>query len=321
MIQIWRLHTARGQQSGWLGTTNPRSLPARVGLVAQPEGLSAAPGELGALPQQHWLVLHGGPGSGANASMPAPFFPANSSPTSTAAAKTSRTVWAPHQRGSAPTVRSRAQRVSLGVLVQDLEALRAALGLSAWSVLGGSWGASLALAYASRHPKAVQRLVLRGSFLAGSGDVWALLQRVTLAQRRRLMRLGLVWPTSRLQVWPWLRRLRQRLDGAASPAFRASMTNAWQAAEARSVLRGAKRAVLHAMHSSLATAPYRAARKHLARDLRRTELVARVSPIKGGQSRRLAQARVQAQVHMLGSSVSRELRMFARTLSAGCTAN
>lgn len=50
-------------------------------------------------------------------------------------------------------------------LVADMEALRRALGIERWLVFGGSWGSTLALAYAEMHPAAVSELVLRGIFL------------------------------------------------------------------------------------------------------------------------------------------------------------
>ena len=50
-------------------------------------------------------------------------------------------------------------------LVADMERLREALGISSWLVFGGSWGSTLSLAYAQRHPAAVSELVLRGIFL------------------------------------------------------------------------------------------------------------------------------------------------------------
>ena len=50
-------------------------------------------------------------------------------------------------------------------LVADMERLRSALGISSWLVFGGSWGSTLSLAYAQRHPAAVSELVLRGIFL------------------------------------------------------------------------------------------------------------------------------------------------------------
>ncbi len=50
-------------------------------------------------------------------------------------------------------------------LVADLERLREHLAISRWQVFGGSWGSTLALAYAQKHPERVTELVLRGIFL------------------------------------------------------------------------------------------------------------------------------------------------------------
>ncbi len=50
-------------------------------------------------------------------------------------------------------------------LVADLEQLREHLGIERWLVVGGSWGSTLALAYAEKHPERVTGLVLRGIFL------------------------------------------------------------------------------------------------------------------------------------------------------------
>ena len=50
-------------------------------------------------------------------------------------------------------------------LVADVEQLREHLGIDAWQVFGGSWGSTLALAYAQRHPGQVTELVLRGIFM------------------------------------------------------------------------------------------------------------------------------------------------------------
>ncbi len=50
-------------------------------------------------------------------------------------------------------------------LVSDIEALRVRLGIERWMVFGGSWGSTLALAYAEKHPDRVTELVLRGIFL------------------------------------------------------------------------------------------------------------------------------------------------------------
>ncbi|MYW06736.1 prolyl aminopeptidase [Streptomyces sp. SID3343] len=49
-------------------------------------------------------------------------------------------------------------------LVADIERLRELLGIERWLVFGGSWGSTLALAYAQTHPQRVTELVLRGIF-------------------------------------------------------------------------------------------------------------------------------------------------------------
>ena len=52
-----------------------------------------------------------------------------------------------------------------GHLLRDIEALRVHLGIGDWLVFGGSWGATLALVYAERHPDRCRGLILRGVFL------------------------------------------------------------------------------------------------------------------------------------------------------------
>ncbi|MBL8708031.1 MAG: prolyl aminopeptidase [Rhodospirillaceae bacterium] len=49
-------------------------------------------------------------------------------------------------------------------LVKDMESLRAIMGVEKWLVFGGSWGSTLALAYAETHPAHVSELVVRGIF-------------------------------------------------------------------------------------------------------------------------------------------------------------
>ena len=50
-------------------------------------------------------------------------------------------------------------------LVADIERLRTLMGVEQWLVFGGSWGSTLALAYAQKHPERVSELVLRGIFM------------------------------------------------------------------------------------------------------------------------------------------------------------
>ncbi|HEX4473649.1 MAG TPA: prolyl aminopeptidase [Polyangiaceae bacterium] len=56
-------------------------------------------------------------------------------------------------------------------LVSDIEQLREHLGIDRWQVFGGSWGSTLALAYAQKHPERVTELVLRGIFLIFESEI------------------------------------------------------------------------------------------------------------------------------------------------------
>jgi proline iminopeptidase len=56
-------------------------------------------------------------------------------------------------------------------LVVDMEALRRHLGIERWVLFGGSWGSTLALAYAEAHPERCLGLVLRGVFLCRRAEV------------------------------------------------------------------------------------------------------------------------------------------------------
>ncbi len=53
----------------------------------------------------------------------------------------------------------------------DIERLRERLGIDRWVVFGGSWGSTLALAYAETHPERVRGLILRGVFLCRDQDI------------------------------------------------------------------------------------------------------------------------------------------------------
>jgi proline iminopeptidase len=56
-------------------------------------------------------------------------------------------------------------------LVADAEKIREHLGIAKWQVFGGSWGSTLALAYAEKHPDRVTELVLRGIFLLRKKEI------------------------------------------------------------------------------------------------------------------------------------------------------
>jgi proline iminopeptidase len=56
-------------------------------------------------------------------------------------------------------------------LVEDIERLRRFFGVDRWVVFGGSWGSTLALAYAEAHPEPCRALILRGIFLCRRAEV------------------------------------------------------------------------------------------------------------------------------------------------------
>src|SRR5690606_27778284 len=106
------------------------------------------------------LFLHGGPGAGAGAVHRRFFDPAH------------WRIVIFDQRGAG---RSR----PLGELaanttpdlIADIEELRRHLGVPRWMLFGGSWGSTLALAYAQAHPERVVGCVLRGVFLGRDSEV------------------------------------------------------------------------------------------------------------------------------------------------------
>jgi proline iminopeptidase len=106
------------------------------------------------------VYLHGGPGSGCSAKQRQFFDP-----------MVCRAVLF-DQRGCGRSLpRGELKHNTTDVLVQDMETLRQHLGIARWLVVGGSWGAGLALAYAAAHPAACLGLVLRGVFLGRASDI------------------------------------------------------------------------------------------------------------------------------------------------------
>jgi len=56
-------------------------------------------------------------------------------------------------------------------LISDIEMIRNHLDIKKWVVAGGSWGSTLALAYAQAHPQSVSGLIIRGIFLATPEEI------------------------------------------------------------------------------------------------------------------------------------------------------
>ncbi len=99
------------------------------------------------------VLLHGGPGGGSNPIMRRYHDPA------------SYRIVLFDQRGCGrSTPHASLEENTTWHLVDDIERLREHLGIERWQVFGGSWGSTLALAYAETHPERVTELVLRGIF-------------------------------------------------------------------------------------------------------------------------------------------------------------
>lgn len=100
------------------------------------------------------VFLHGGPGAGCNAKARRFFNP-----------EKYRIVLFDQRGCGRSTPHASLVANTTWHLVADIERLRKHLAIDRWQVFGGSWGSTLALAYAQTHPQHVTQLVLRGIFM------------------------------------------------------------------------------------------------------------------------------------------------------------
>ena len=100
------------------------------------------------------VYLHGGPGSGCQPDHRRLFDPERFH----AVLYDQRGCGRSHPKGSR-------EANTLPHLIADMEIIRQRFGFERWIVVGGSWGATLALAYAQAHPARVSGIVLRATFL------------------------------------------------------------------------------------------------------------------------------------------------------------
>lgn len=106
------------------------------------------------------IFLHGGPGSGTSPKQRCFFDPSHYK------------IILLDQRGAGKSLPFAClENNTTWDLVSDIEALRTLLGIEQWLVFGGSWGSTLALAYAQSHPERCSALVLRGIFLLRKEEI------------------------------------------------------------------------------------------------------------------------------------------------------
>jgi proline iminopeptidase len=196
----------------WLAAPNGHLL--HVQQFGSPEGLPA-------------LVLHGGPGSGCSPLLARFFDP-----------QRYRVICADQRGAGLSRPAGGTDHNTTAELLADLRLLRAHLGLPRWLVVGGSWGATLALVHAIDAPDAVSALLLRGLFLARPQDIhnffdgarhgrpqaWQVLAheaesqgiKLTELLHRRLMSADSAEATA-LHWWRWEQFLAGHADEGADP--------------------------------------------------------------------------------------------------------
>jgi proline iminopeptidase len=94
-------------------------------------------------------------------------------------------------------------------LLADVERVRAALGIERWLVMGGSWGATLALLYAARHGDVVRGLLLRGLFLARRIELDWYFGGAAALRPEAWQRFAALAPATARPLWRWLAAQRK----------------------------------------------------------------------------------------------------------------
>lgn len=159
------------------------------------------------------VFLHGGPGAGTNPTARRFFDPAHY-----------KAVLFDQRGAGRSTPKATTEANTTWHLVNDLEVLRTKLGIDRWLVFGGSWGATLALAYGQSHPDRCLGFILRGIFLGEAAELdWFLHSMKTFfpgAGRDFEAHVGNVAPQHLMQTY------HQRLNDA-DPAVHMAAARAW----------------------------------------------------------------------------------------------
>ena len=141
-------------------TYYPPLEPFRAGMLPVSDGHVLYFEESGNPKGKPVVFVHGGPGGGTEAKQRRFFDPA-----------VYRIVLFDQRGCGKSTPFASLEHNTTWDLVADMEVLRTHLGIDKWQVFGGSWGSTLALAYAQTHPERCTELVLRGIFLLRKWEI------------------------------------------------------------------------------------------------------------------------------------------------------
>lgn len=130
------------------------------GFLATGDGHSLYYAECGAPDGAPVLIVHGGPGGGCNPAMRRFHDPRHY-----------RIILLDQRGCGRSTPNASIENNTTWHLVADMEQLRHHLGIERWQLFGGSWGSTLSLAYAEKHPERVSGLILRGIFLLRDSEL------------------------------------------------------------------------------------------------------------------------------------------------------
>lgn len=163
------------------------------------------------------VFLHGGPGAGASPTHRRFFDPQHY-----------RIVILDQRGAGRSTPLGEVRRNDTDLLVQDLELLRCHLGIERWHLFGGSWGSTLALAYAQTHPERCRGLILRGIFLMRRQEIeWFLHHMRVIFPEAWATFVGHIPEAERADL---LEAYWKRLD-SPDPAVRMAAARAWSVYE------------------------------------------------------------------------------------------
>ncbi|MCF7797271.1 MAG: prolyl aminopeptidase [Lentisphaeria bacterium] len=116
--------------------------------------------EVGNPAGQPAIFVHGGPGGGISPAYRQYFNP-----------EKYRLILFDQRGAGKSTPKASLENNTTWDLVADMEKIRTHLGIDRWVVFGGSWGSTLSLAYAQKHPQQVKGLILRGIFLIRKSEI------------------------------------------------------------------------------------------------------------------------------------------------------